>query len=274
MKKSNKKWYSIIIIIIIIWFLTVLTTWVFNLVLNENKDSKTLWDYIKTYAWAESWQELALLWIKEIWYPYILDLEKNKEILNNCDNPNKCLNISFKNNWKTSKYEWKLLPYKTDIIPLFYLDKDWSAKWISNISLKWTNISDISWNFVWTKYWIWWSWAFNQSTFWEGSIEVETSPWEYESKFLKEKIETFLYYAKNFHPEVKNKNSEPYLILYNAWNSEINYILEETSGEQFVSPELTIISNWEFGNYKTNIETIVNLEQLNSRSKYSIFSPE
>jgi len=52
MKNINKSsGYSVIMALLIIWFLLVLSIGIFNLVLNEMKDNRAMWDYIKVYAW-------------------------------------------------------------------------------------------------------------------------------------------------------------------------------------------------------------------------------
>lgn len=257
MKKilKNKKWYSIIIIILIIWFMLVLTTWVFNLVLNENKDNRVLWDYIKTYAWAESWQELALLWIKKVWYPYIVNLVKNKDILNkNCWN--NCVNLSFKNNWKLDKYSWIILPEESVIVPLFYLDENLKEIKIDNISVSWENIDNLAWNIV-SKEWAGLSWTgeIDNNKFWYFTKNQELS--------IQKKVYNFLN---------SPNETEFNLLLLNTWNDSVKYNIE-TNGNFFVSPSLKIVSSWEIKKFKTNIETEVNLVDLNALSKYSIFSP-
>lgn len=266
MKKNNKKWYSIIVIIVIIWFLTVLTSWVFKLVMNEMKDNRTIWDYIKTYAWAESWQELSLLWIKEVGYPYIKDLAKNNNVLQDCDsftNKNNCVNLSFTNNWKVKSYGSKILNWETHIIPLFYLKDDWnSSDNITNISLDWDNLWEVSWWIVNKDWkWIWWNGKFSEtdikSIVWQEKVVIDWNEF-IETKVKDQRIDAFL-----------ASWEEAYLTLV-AW-ADSDYKL--VSDSDFVSPELKIISSWEVGNFKTNIETSINLADLNSLSKYSIFSP-
>lgn len=262
---KNKKWYSIIVIVLIIWFLIVLTTWVFKLIFNEMKDNKVLWDYIKTYAWAESWQELALLWIKKVWYPYVVDLAKNKDILQDCSwvNERICTKVSFKNDWKQKKYEWSIPKEETVMVPLFYLDldKDLKGTKLDNFEFSWrdwSDVSEVSWNIVSTTGWISWVWEFNADTFWN-YVKQEDGKTSHE----KEKIYNFLR---------SSKIEEPYLILVNTWKSDLIYSIVSNSSE-FISPELKIVSSWEVNNFKTNLETKINLADLNALSKYSIFSP-
>lgn len=120
----NKKWYSTIIVIIIIWFMILLTTWVFRLVLSEMKDNRALWNYIKSYAWAESAQEVALLDIKEKSYGFNWSLSWS-EILDKTDfNPNKTATISYSQDWKTQSYSGTIEWFKYNVLPLFYIERE------------------------------------------------------------------------------------------------------------------------------------------------------
>lgn len=269
MIKNNKSAYSIIIIIVIIWFLIILTTWVFRLILWELRDNRVLWNYIKSYAGAESAQELALLDIKENWYwsdksldrfdIWIMDfkwfsIKNQKDVL-----------ISFKNDWKTNSILSKVLkPSEYNTIPLFYLDSvNLNSSWDYNeVSLKDYKIWiknwmqwDISWNIIWEKTWISWDW----NNFFSGSSK------EYKQWFW------FIYNANQTISQFLSKSKTNYLQLYNAWTSDFIYDIE--SNWIFTKPELTITSSWESWKYRTNINTTISLSDLTSKSKYSIFSP-
>ena len=52
MKKNNinKSWYSVILSLLLIGFIMVLSIWIFRLILNEMKNNRAMWDYIKSYA--------------------------------------------------------------------------------------------------------------------------------------------------------------------------------------------------------------------------------
>ena len=81
MKKYNKKWwYSIIMAILMVWFMLVLTSWVFWLILWESKDTKTMEYYLKSYQAAEWWIELALLKAKDSNYSLDETITKNDSI--------------------------------------------------------------------------------------------------------------------------------------------------------------------------------------------------
>ena len=60
-------------------------------------------------------------------------------------------------------------------------------------------------------------------------------------------------------------------IIYNS-KEPIKY--KVTSSWEFTKPMLTITSNWESATHRTNIDTKINLSDITSKSKYSIFSPD
>ena len=253
--KKNKSWYSIIVIIVIIWFMLFLTTWIFRLIMNEMFNNRSLWNYIKAYSAAESWQELALLDIKENWYWSDKEFEKKFN--------NDKITIKFSNDWKIKEYTWKLPSEEYALIPLFYLDSldDYKEKWISNYEVahntSWwvSNWEEIYWNLIWKNNWISWDW--NSFDSWhlkelnrDNNNDTSGAP-----------VEDFL----------RNSTSN-YLQFYNT-NQEKDFSYKITSDKEFFSPELNIISTWITWEFQINIETKIRLADLTSRSKYSIFSP-
>lgn len=270
MKKEllNKKWYSVIMSLLLIWFILLLSIWIYRLVLNEMKNNRAMWDYIKAYAWAESSQELALLEIKKYWYWYdwkIEDTINNKSVLiskNNLDkdlfHPIKDVLISYSNDWKVNSFDWLLRPLNYHIIPLFYIDDDFLEKKVNNIDIiinSWNN-SNLAWNIVWKFSWISWLWI---PLFW--SEKKINSSWEF--VYSQKNISEFLPYS-----------TLNYLVLFNSWNSEpIEYRLKSIdTSEYFTKPELTIISTWEVWKFKQNLRTTVNNSEFLNILKYSIFS--
>lgn len=262
----NKKWYSVIISLLLVWFMLVLSTGILRLILNEMRNNKAMWDYIKAYAWAEASQELALLWIKENWYWYIWDIEGTinaKSVIlseNYLDytlfSKSKDVLTSYFNDWKVNSYEWILSPLWYDIIPLFYIDDSWEQK-VTDLKLtisSWLS-SDLSWNVIWKLNWISWSW--------EWLIWTKKTLTSNEFTFSQESIGTFL-----------SSSTTNYLVLFNSWNSvELNYTLETIDPiEYFTKPELDIISTWEIWNYKQNLRTNIDNTEFLNMLKYSIYS--
>jgi hypothetical protein len=267
MKNLNKSsGYSVIVSLLIIWFLLVLSTGIFNLVLNEMKDNKAMWDYIKAYAWAESARELALLQIKEHWYAYYDKIDhnlNNRSIILANDSlntsifrPNNDVLISYDIWSKVNEYEWTLESLEYAIIPLFYINDDWEQN-VLNIDLSiisWS-ANDLSWNIIGKNNWISWRWI---NTTW--SKKTLTSNW---FVYSEEDINSFL--------NISNSN---YLVLLNSGNSwDISYNLKANNpNEYFSKPETSIISSAEVWKYKQNIITDLDNTEFLNILKYSIYS--
>ena len=269
MNNYNKSWYIVIIVLFVVWFLLVLTTGILNLVLRELKDNRWRESYLKAYYWAEAWQELALLKVKQAWYSYYDKINhdiNNKSIILS-ENPtkindfkrNKYAFISYDLNSKTDSYSWALLPLWYDIIPLFYLT--WSLNTLTEKKVKDLKLlvtsgtpSDLSWNIVSKDSWISWIWNFNKKTIWKWRKS--------DLSFLEEEIWSFL-----------SNNNSNYIILFNSNsspNSEIKYNI--SSSLPFTKPRTEIISSAQIGNYRQNLKTnLDNTEYLNIL-KYSIYS--
>ncbi len=269
MKKINKnnKWgYSIIISLLLIWLLLLLSTGILNMILTEMRDNKAMGNSIKAYAWAESAQELALLKIKENWYAYYDKINhniNNRSVLlsnNPTDlskfNKSKDVFISYDIWSKVSEYNGILKPLWYDIIPLFYINNLWEQK-VTSIQLTksfWVE-TDLVWNIIWYNSWISWNWL---NTLWVKKTLVSN-----ELKYTKETINSF----------ISNSDSN-YLVLFNWWNSEvIKYkVVSNNVWEFFSKPKTSIISSWEIGEYKQNLETILDNTKFLNRQKYVIYS--
>ena len=258
--------YSVILALLIIWFLLVLSTGIFNLILVELKDNKAMWDYIKSYAWAESAQELALLKIKKYWYAYYdkIDHDINNRSVILANDPLDKDKFKFNNDlflsydiWsKVEIYDWTLNSLNYDIIPLFYLDDNWEHK-VSQINLSivfWTE-SNLAWNVIWKENWLSWVWS---NTFWVKKIL--TSGW---FKYDKEELNSFL-----------STSDTNYLVLFNSWDSWIiKYKLTSLNNwESFTKPQTTIISSAQIWKYKQNLSTDLDNTEFLNILKYSIYS--
>jgi hypothetical protein len=262
---KNNSWYTVMISLLIIWFLLVLTTGIFNLILNELKDNKSLWDYMKSYAWAEAWSELALLQIKNNWYEYYDKIDhsiNNKSILLSQNNLNisnfkkqKDVLLSYDMQTKTNNYSWELKSLWYDIIPLFYIDEDLVEQKIDNYSitiLGWT-ISDLSWNIIWKDKWLSWVWT---NTSW--ILKSIDASWNFSLS------------TQNIYDFLDNSDSN-YLVLFNSNNSDsIKYKIE--SSDFFIKPKTSIISSASVWNYKQNISTKLDNTEFLNMLKYSIYS--
>jgi len=254
---ENTGWFSVVISLLIIWFLLVLTTGIYNLILKELYDNRDMWNAIKAYAWAESAQEIALLQIKEKGYWYDVQVE-NSHILG--DDPNnfkaqKEVAISYDLGTKTNNYEGEIEEFQYDIIPLFYIDESGWEENINNMNFsvsQWAG--NLVWNLVSSDSWISWVW---DETEWDKRILLPGG--EGELWYERETITSFL-----------SSNSIVYFILFNSWNWDVKYTLN--SSNYFSKPKTRIISSATVGNVKQNLwTTLDNTEYLNIL-KYSIYS--
>ncbi len=267
---TNKWWYSIIISIMIIWFLIVLTSWTFNLVLSELNDTKWMFNYIKAFSAAEWALELSLLKIKEEWYWYYDKIENN---INNrsiilSSNPlditlfskSKDSILSYDMDSKVNSYSGSISPLSYDIIPLFYLDDIWEKK-VNKIKLNSSSfVNKLAWNIVSDNWWLSGVWIINSSTLWNYKTALS---WSFH--FSNILVDSFL---------SDSHNTNSYLILFNSDSlNNIEYNLIATvGGEFFTKPRAEIISSAVIGKYKQNLKTMLdNTEYLNIL-KYSIYS--
>jgi hypothetical protein len=274
--KYNNKWYSIIISVVLIGFLLMLTTWVFSLVLKELKDNRWMWDSIKAFAWAEAAQELALLKIKEKGYGIDNKIEHwvstgsiylaNDPLDVNNFNNNKDTFISYDLNVLAEIQGWKYI-YQANleskeysIIPLFY-EKDWEM--IINVENYELDISpessDLVWNVIAWEEWIWWDGSnwFNRLN-WKWKVINTSHTGDKTSEFIESRVEDFL--PKN----------NAYLILFNSWNSNINFTLK--SLQKFSKPKIKILSSAQVWNYRHNLETEFDNTKFLNMLKYAVFS--
>jgi len=267
MKKNtqNKKAFSVIMSLMIIWFLLVVTTWVYKLVLFELTDNRWVANYLKAYAAAEWVWELALLEIKEKWYAYDDKIDNsinNKSIIlakNSLNiwefNKVKDAYVSFDFNYIVDNFNWAIDVAWYDILPLFYIDDLWEKK-SKNLTLSVSsgNASSLAWNIVWETSWISWVWNFSSSTIWKW----RNWAWIY----FEQSVWSFL-----------NNSDSNYLILFNTDSLDpIDYNLKsENTGEFFTKPRTDIITSAVIGKYRQNLKIHLDNTQYLWLLKYSIY---
>lgn len=279
MRTFNKSWYSVIISVLLVWFLLIITTSVFHLVLKEFNDNKWLWDSIKAFAGAEASQELALLKIKDKWYGIDDKIEhtistwsillaedisntwsfkQNKETFISYD-----LNVLADFNTAINEYEYSETLWANwySIIPLFY-EEDWGA-WIDFLRDYELNIAGIRWELVWNliagQEWIGNNGAENLE-YWNWKITRLNGDWELEAEHVNNQL------INNFLSTRENA----YLILFNSWNDNIDITL--TSLDKFSKPKTTILSSAQVWKYRHNLETQYDNTQFLNMLKYAVFS--
>lgn len=260
-------WYSVIMALLIIWFLLVLTTGIFRLVLSEMKDNRAMWDYIKAYAWAESATELALLQIKKYGYAYYdkidhtvnersIVLAKNPLDTSDFHKPNDVF-ISYDIWSKVNRFESELEPLEYAIIPLFYVTDSWEQK-VNAISFtidQWTPW-DLSWNVIWKQ----------------SGISGKGTNTTWVKKSL-DNLNEFVYSTQDINSFLAASNTN-YLVFFHTGNSgTIKYTLSSNNSNQYFSkPKTQILSSWEVGKYKQNLLTDLDNTEFLNILKYSIFS--
>ena len=249
----NTRWFSVIVSLLIIWFLLVLTTGIYNLILKELYDNRDMWNAIKAYAWAESAQELALLEIKEKGYWYDTQMVKSNIISNN-------VLISYNIGTKVNTYNWNILSWDYDIIPLFYINENGEEKKVWDIVFKilWSsNPDDLVWSLISSTYGISWKW--------ESPNGIKKIFWS---------LDTFSYNSENissFLSSHKGIWDDPvYFILFNSWDQDIQYKI--SSNEFFSKPKTEIISSATAGKVKQNLWTTLNNTEYLNLLKYAIYS--
>lgn len=262
---NNKSWYSVILALLMIWFMLVLTWWVFSLVVWESRDTKSMESYFKAYAWAEWAVELAMLKSKE--YSYSLDdsipswineksviLSENPTDISKFTNSKDVL-ISYQINAKSNDLEKDLDSWEFDIIPLFFYQDNLEKK-IKNISLS-SNSQDLVWNIVWKEIWISWIWDFWNNKEWN----YKTLSWD-DVTFSKKSVWVFL-----------EDSSSNYLILHNVSDKKITYNLKSlNSWEYFTNFTNKIVWSGEIRWFKQNLVVDIKSSEYLNLLKYSIFS--
>lgn len=262
-KYKNNSWFSVILAILMTGFMLVLTSWVFLLVLAENKDTKAMEYYFKSLEWAEGGLELAMLKAKQFNYSYdeILSTSNpiSKVLFEDQSNFNKNKDVIITYNLSSITSEVinkKIEIWKFDIIPLFSYDNNWIYQKVKNISVTWLN-SDTVWNIVWNNSWISWTWNFINITEWN----YKTISWNNVS-FEKKSIWDFL-----------NSSENNYIILHNLSSMEIMYSLKSLNDWEYLTKDNTlIISSWENWWFKQNLRVSIDSSNYLNLLKYSIFS--
>jgi hypothetical protein len=249
---------------LLIGFLLVLTTTVFNLVLRELRDTRGLWDSVKAFAWAEAAQELALLKIKEKWYGIDHKIQHtiNADSVILSENPsdrslfkkNKDVFISYDLGVATNSYSGSLLSQWYSIIPLF-VEELWYTVYTRSYNLIINSVEEdnLVWNLLSSSGGISWTWA---NIIWTRKEYNETTE---TSSVDRQEISNFL-----------RNNDNSYLILFNSWNSDIEFTL--TSAQSFSKPKTQIISSAQVGDYRHNLQTDYDNTKFLNMLKYSVFS--
>lgn len=240
-----------------IWFLLVLTTGSFHLVLQELYDGRGKQNYLKAYAAAEAGLEEALFQIHQYWYGFYQNVQDNDTIL--WSSP-KTASVSYDFEWKVQDYTWELGPSQFDILPLFWIDSlgvIYPLTW--NLILSGAS-SDLVWNIVSRDVWVSGVGDFDSSTKLVSKKELE-STWNF--SLMSDSLDAFL-----------STPGEKYILLQNTSSIDQSYTLKHTSSEYFTLPRESIVTQGKIGKYTQNIKTELDNTEFLWLLRYSIYSWE
>lgn len=266
---KQNKWYSTIISTLLVWFMLILTTWVFKLVMNTYFDTRGMLDSIKAFAWAEWALELSLLDLKEKWYGYQFDENSWVDFL---DPFNKTLVLS-EDPLDKSDFKYRrdvLVSYNIDsitdevsgelesgeykIVQLFYITDDGLQK-ATDITLNTEN--NVVWNIISNSSWLSNVWDIDSGT--KGNKKwLENGSFNFE----KEKVENFLYDTDNINN---------YIVLFNSGWASADYTLKAGNGEYFTKDITEIETTGQIWDYKQNLRINIDNTQFLNLLKYSVF---
>lgn len=259
--KKNKSWYSVILAILMTGFMIVLTSWIFLLVLWENKDTKAMENYLKSLEWAEWSLELGMLNSKEHNYSHDFKLipsnNLSKVLFDSSWNEKKDVVITYDLNGITSDIIDKTLANgEFDIIPLFWYASDGVYSKVTNISMTGLN-ADVVWNIVGENEWISWLGNFTNTTL----ANYKTISGN-DVSFTNKRIWNFL--------TTSDKN---YLIIHNTSGISVTYNLKSLNTWEYLTKDISqIVASGEAGGYKQNLRVNINSSKYLNLLKYSIYS--
>lgn len=287
MRKNINTWFSVIMAILITAFLVILSAWVLLLVLQEQKNTRLVYNSIATYEWALWANELALLKIKNHWEWFedsVENIDDDSKLLGKNNNiTNKDVQITYNIDNYSKEYEWTIKSWEYEIIPLYFDEWEyiqtnsknpniWSSDIKKTQDIKFTSSDNITWNIIWNNddwetFWINWKWwknsVVNSESIWniKTSEDDSTNLWDWARKqdYWEIKISDFL-----------SQYKQNYLIIYNPLENEVSYKLE--SDTWFANPRLKVIWSWKTGDFRQNIEFTENKNRYLDLIKYSLYN--
>lgn len=258
--KNNNKWYSTLLALLLVGFMLVLTTWVLGLVLSEYNDTKWMEKYLKAYASAESWVEMAMLDIKEWKLTNVVDESNAKSKIVNTEGGSKSNFVTYKfNGLSQDTWDVELEAGEYDFIPLtdgssktrnFFLTATWWSQ-----EIHW-NIISSTWGISWT-----------------GNMNM-LSTWTY--KYLN--WDKFEYVSDKSIWNFISTNDDIFLRLYNPNNTKVNYRfkVDTTQSDKFIKNEFEIESSWVvklgWKTFKQNLDVDFENSKYTNLLKYSIYN--
>ncbi len=297
------KWFSTIIVILIVSFLVILSSWILNIILQESKNTRLVFNMISTYAWAEWALEYALLKLKnhKNWFEdsvkYNTDYDSKllfKDTSNFIFNKDQIIEYEIDN--FATDYTWSINPWSFEIISLFF--DSWSLIQVNsknpNLNTSTSNIiktnsfkftwkkswwieTVFTWNIIWNDvnwntFWIVWTWQTNES-FWTWYTDIIKSLWS--KKYTETDTDFTNAQQINFEKWIDiwkflNTYNNNYLIIYNSSPDKLDYNI--TSNEWFSLSKTSIITSSKIWNFKQNIQFTQDKSQIFEMLKYSLFN--
>jgi hypothetical protein len=240
---KNNGWYSTVLALLLVGFMIIITTGIFNLVMNEMKDTRWMSHYFKAYAWAEAGIELWLLDIKN--WEELINIDENNPKSDILDSKTK---VVYNFDWYTGEYikNW-LKPWEYALVDLVQAkNPTLVATW------------QILWNIVWKENWITWKWN-------------SFSPYTNGNKKTLNSSDNFIYDTQSINGFL-NSSIDNYLIVYNPTLFDVNFTLNVWNWEKIYKDTIWLKSSWISGKYKQNLILDINKSWYLNFLKYSIFS--
>ena len=280
----NPQWFTLLLILGVVWFLLILLTWIYKVVLFELHDTRDMSHFMKSRTASESWWEIAMLKLKENGFWYHADgiydtnnISWESIILAEFPldtsqfNPNRDVFLGYEIDSKSQNYSWKIQPWDFQIIPLFYtgdIGSVGNTKEPKFEIITWT-ADDLVWNIIWTVWGVSWIWAFDGTT----SVNLKElsddtfSTWDWWSnKWFTLTNTTVTDFLNEW--QLLDKN---YLTIYNVGDSLIAYNVTTWDGESFTKPITTVYSSAKIGDIKQNIELEIDNSKYFDVLKYAIY---
>jgi len=278
---NNKSWFSVVVAILVSAFLIVISMWVLDLILGEQRITRTVSDTISTYAWAEGSLELALLWImnhREGFF-HSLDIsqktDKNVNIL--AKDPEHLIEmkeqrIGYDMETQSKNYTGTALKDEFVIIPLFF-DKDNEINKPSTKNMeKTTGLdvvigNDVIWNIIGNN-----TEGDTLGLVGIGRINGSTTGKMKQVGVTNDNEGNKIGYSPTkWVSEFMIENSDNYLILYS--NAPIfDYTIRSNNG--FSLPKISVTASSQIDNFKQNILFVEDKSRIFDALKYSVFGAE
>lgn len=294
---NNPQWFTLLLILWIVWFLLILLTGIYKVVLFELGDTKDMSHFMKSRTASESWWEIAMLKLKEKRFGYhgaeSYDTEWESIMLSQEPldpakfNKNRDVYFGYEIDSKASKgddgeyrYEGNIAPGEFHIVPLFYIEDTWiwrTANPDLNIPLELDETTpnwapeNLVWNIIGVIGWLSGQWEFRA---WSTNANLKmlndtpdhVSGAQNNQGFVIENV-----WIEDFLRNMWEESDDEYLTLFNVGDVAMKYILTTGDGESFTKPITTVYTSAKIGDIKQNIQLEIDNSKYFDVLKYSIY---